>query len=405
MKVLLAHNNHTIQGGAEVFYHEVGRVLSENGHDVAYFSVTDEGCDSPWKEYFPKASSYQSGGLIKRAIAFPSMVYSAKAKKAIAKLINDFKPDIIHVFAIYVKLTPSILDAAREAGIPVVMSCNDYKHICPNYKLYHHSSICEECKGGKFYRAVVNRCCHNSLTYSLASAIEAYAHSWLNIYRKNVHTFLFASEFMAHKTEEFWGKETFRWKKLRNPFESSQYNVNHSLDGSVLFFGRLIDEKGVNVLIQAAAILPEVSFKIVGDGPDMDNLKKLVYELKAENIEFTGAKWGEAMDVELAGCRFVVVPSIWHENFPYVINQSFAFGKPVVGSNRGGIPELVKHGERGLIYESSEPTSLADAIRELWQSPENICRMGNLAKRFSDSEFSDEVFYKTLEEIYRGVLV
>ena len=404
MRILLTHNNFQITGGAEVFYHEVGRVLEKNGHEVAYFSVAEKGCTSPWSDYFPKGGDYQAGGIVNKIKAFPSMVYSSKAKRALKKLIQDFKPDIIHAFAIYIKLTPSILDAAREVGVPVVMSCNDYKHICPGYKLYHHGKVCEECKGGRFYHALINRCCHDSKTYSFASSVEAYVHSYLDIYRKNIHTFLFSSEFMAHKTEEFWGGDSFRWRKLRNPFDSTKYQATYTPNGPVLFFGRIIDEKGVDILVQAASQLPDVPFRIVGDGPDLEPLKKLAENLGLDNVVFTGAKWGDGMDEELKKCSFVVVPSIWHENFPYVINQSFAFGKAVIGSNRGGITELVEHGERGLIYEATDSEALAGAIRELWAEPERIEAMGKRAKEFSDREFNDEKLYKTLRGIYTEVL-
>jgi glycosyltransferase involved in cell wall biosynthesis len=404
VKVLLAHNTFRITGGAEVFYHEVGRVLEKKGHDVAYFSCADDGIDTRWNKYFPKTSNYKSSSFFEKIKSFPSMVYSSVAKNAMAHLIRDFKPDIIHAFAIYVKLTPAILDAAREANVPVVMSCNDYKHICPNYKLYHHGKVCEECKGGHFYRAIINQCCHYSLTYSIASSVEAYVHNLLNIYKKNVHTFLFSSEFMAHKTEEFWGADSFRWRKLRNPFDSTKYDATYGSKGSVLYFGRLIDEKGVDILILAASTLPEVFFRIIGDGPDMKSLEKLSNGLNLRNVEFVGPKWKDEMDMELKTCRFVVVPSMWHENFPYVINQAFAFGKPVIGSSRGGIPELVRHGERGFIYEATDSRALAKVIKELWLDPERVDGMGRNAKEFSDREFNDNFLYQTLEEIYLEVL-
>ena len=110
------------------------------------------------------------------------------------------------------------------------------------------------------------------------------------------------------------------------------------------------------------------------------------------------------MDQELKACSFVVVPSVWHENLPYIINQLFAFGKPVVGSNRGGITELIQHGERGLIYEATDPAALVEAVRELWTNPERVEAMGKRAKEFSDRKFNDENLYGTLKEIYTEVL-
>lgn len=404
MKILLAHKFFMITGGAEVFYHEVGRVLSAQGHQVAYFSAKDDQADTPWRSYFPSVASHKEGMFFDKVINFPKMVYNETAKREMARLIEDFKPDIIHAFAIYVELTPAILDAAHEAGIPVVMSCNDYKHICPNYKLYHHGNICEECNGGRFYRTIINRCCHDSVTYSVASAVEAYIHNWLDIYRKNVHTFLFASEFMAHKTEEFWGNKTFRWKILRNPFDARKHTVLNELGHYALYFGRLIDEKGVNLLLDAAALARDVPLVVVGDGPDLDKLKQQSAAQSLTHVQFVGAKWGEELDKILHGCRFVIVPSLWHENFPYVILQSFAMGKPVIGSSRGGIPELVAHGERGLVYEATDAVALADAMHLLMGEGDIAIQMGKAAKFYVDAEFNDEQFYANLMQVYNGVL-
>ncbi len=404
MKILLAHKFFAVTGGAEVFYHEVGRVLTEQGHQVAYFSTKDDEVVTPWRDYFPPAASHKEGGILSKVVNFPRMVYNRPAKQEMARLIKDFKPDIIHAFAIYVELTPAILDAAHDAGVPVVMSCNDYKHICPNYKLYHHGKVCEECNGGKFYRATVNRCCHDSIVYSVGSTVEAYIHNWLNIYRKNVHTFLFASEFMAHKTEEFWGNKTFRWGILRNPFDARKHTALYEVGNYALYFGRLIDEKGVNVLLDAAALSRDVPLVVVGDGPDLDKLEQQAVLQNLTHVQFVGAKWGEDLDQILRGCRFVIVPSLWHENFPYVILQSFAVGKPVIGSNRGGIPELVAHGERGFVYEATNAVALADAMRLLMEESDLAKKMGGAAKCYVDEEFNDEHFYKNLMRVYNGVL-
>ncbi|MBU0614328.1 glycosyltransferase family 4 protein [Patescibacteria group bacterium] len=404
MKIVLTHNYFNPIGGAEVFYHEVGRVLEENGHEVAYFSPDDENIISPWKKYFPKTADYKNSGIIQGIVHIKDMIYSNKVKENFEKLLDDFKPDLVHVFAIYVRLTPSILDACTEHHIPVIMSCNDYKHICPNYKLFQHGHLCEACKGGKFYNAVLNKCSKDSIKYSVASAMEAYVHNFTDVYRKNIHTFLFASEFMAAKTEEFWGKETFRWDLLKNPFESQKYPLVKEYNDYILYFGRLIDEKGVDILIRAMKLAPDAKLKIVGNGPDGDMLMELVQNLHLENVEFLGPKWGSDLDDILKFARFIVIPSKWHENFPYVILQSFAYGKAVVGTDRGGIPELVKNNQFGLVYPADDFEVLAEKIRYLWDNPDLAVSMGISAKEYMDKNFNDEKFYATILRIYDKVL-
>lgn len=404
MRILLAHNNYSVQGGAEVFYQEVGRVLTENGHEVAYFSCAEDGLKTDYSSYFPSSADYKTGSIVSRLLRFPGIIYNREAKAAFAKLIDDFRPDVIHAFAIYVRLTPSILDAAREAGVPVVLSCNDYKHICPNYKLFHHGRVCEECKGGRFKRALANRCCHDSTVISAASMVEAYVHDWLDIWKKNVNRFLFASDFMAHKTEEFWGRENFRFEMLRNPFDCNKFRLEGPVGEYLLFFGRLIDEKGVDVLLKAAEITPDVPVVIIGDGPDREIVEQLSNKLA--NVKFLGPKWGDDLNECLRSARAVVVPSLWHENFPYVIFQAFAAAKPVIGTNRGGIPELVIDEERGWIYEATDVEALADLFVKVSElSDEAISQMGKNAQSFVEEEFNDSAFYNRLMEIYKGVMI
>lgn len=405
MKILLAHKYFQLNGGADVFFFETERVLKEHGHDVIHFSTSAENNrPSPYSDYFVEPPEYNSGSIISRIVGIGRVIYSLDAKEKFARLLADTQPDLVHVFAVHVHMSPSILIAAHEAGIPVVMSCNDYKHICPNYKLYHHGRICGDCRGGKFYKTISNRCCKDSLTFSVASCLEAYVHNYLGIYKKYVHTYLFASDFMALETERFWGASSFRWDKLRNPFESSKYPLVEAYEDYALYFGRFVEEKGVDVLLRAAALTPGVIIKIVGEGPDEAALRILAVQLGLKNVEFLGPQWGDALGEVLKKARFVVVPSLWHENFPYVINQSFAYGKPVVGSNRGGIPELVAHGERGLIYEADDERALAAAMLDLWNAPDKAVNMGRKAKAYVDNEFNDQRFYAQIFKIYQGVI-
>lgn len=404
MKVLLAHKFFKFNGGADVFFFETGRILKDHGHEVAYFSTQDQNnLPSAYSKYFINAPDFKVGNLFHKIRAFIKIPYNLEAKQKFSKLLDDFQPDVIHIFNIATHISPSILDIANKRKIPIIISCNDYKHICPNYKLFHHGKICEDCKGGKFYNCIINSCSHDSKLYSIASSFESYIHFYLNIYKKNIDLFLFASDFMALKTEAFWGKN-FKWSKLMNPFTIPIIPINNTIGEYGLYFGRLIDEKGVDILVDALRYCKDIPFKIVGDGPDYEKLKRIVNDNNLDKVEFTGAIWGNKLNEILFNSKFVVVPSIWHENFPYVILQAFAARKPVIGSKRGGIPELVKEDERGLLYNADDPIELSEKISVLFKNTEKCIFMGENARKYVEETFNDELFYKSLMSNYNLVL-
>jgi len=401
MRVLLAHKFHRLTGGAEVFYFNVGDTLSEKGHSVAYFSTEHEENIKTENSYFVSTPKYDSKSLREKIFGSLDIFYSVSKKKDMLKAIDEFKPDVIHVFAIHIHLTPSILVAAKERNIPVVMSCNDYKHICPNYKLYAQEKLCEACKGNKFYNATLKRCSQNSLLFSMASSAEAYIHNLMGIYDKYIDKYLFASKFMLDKTKEFWPQKKVNYGILKNPFDSSEYSPKY--DGSYgLYFGRIIEEKGVDILIDELGGL-DFPVKIIGDGPDKLKLENICKEKGISNIEFLGPQWGDDLQKILIEAKLVIVPSTWHENFPYVIFQAFASGKPVIGSQRGGIPELIGD-SRGLTFDPELTGDLRNAFTTLISDDTLAMELGKNARKYITDEFSKEKFYYSLIENYKSVI-
>ena len=405
MRVLLAHKTFHVTGGGDLFFLETGRVLKERGHEVAWFSTASPlnvPCDDP--AVFVDPPDYVGGSALRRSARLPGMIYSLEAERRFAALLADFRPDVVHAFAFQTHLTPSILRAAKRAGVPVVVSCNDYKHVCPNYKLYHHGRVCTECRGRRFHRAVANRCCKDSLSFSAASAAEAYVHRTLRVYERDVDRYLFASRFMARVTAWFWPERPLRWSLVRNPFAAAGPAAGKR-GRHVLYFGRLVEEKGVDVLLRAAAAVPGLPLRVVGDGPLLGELTAQAQALGLRDTRFVGPKWGAELDEYLDEARFVVVPSLWHENLPYVVLQAFAAGKAVVGSDRGGIPELVEDGVRGSIYPAHDDEALAAALRARWDDEAGTAAMGEEAARYVAAEFSDDRFYASLMAAYEAVVL
>lgn len=403
MKVVLAHKCFYKKGGAEVFFFEVGRVLKEHGHEVAYFSCNDDqNIESEWSKYFIDAPDFKAPNPIKKIGALFSIPYNLEAKKKFGKLLDDFKPDIVHCFNIMTHISPSIMVAARERNIPVVISHNDYKHICPNYQLYRNGETCEACKGHHYMNCVKYKCAHSSLAFSAASAIELYVHHWMKVYEKNVTLHLFSCDYIAQKTEEFWGRK-IQQGKLTNPFKipARPDSVEESDYG--LFFGRLIGEKGVDVLLKALALVKDIPFVIIGNGPDEDYLKQMSQELGLNNVHFVGPKWGAELEDYLNKAKFVVVPSLWQETFPYVILQAFAACKPVIGTKRGGIPEMIGD-DRGLLYEATDEKELSELIKKMYESEMMRKEMGAAGRKYIEDNFTDDCFYSVLKANYDRAL-
>lgn len=403
MKVLLAHNTHRLTGGADVFYFEVGKSLQENGHEVAYFStVHSDNIEVQGKSYFVDIKEYTEGGFANKMIRVPETIYSTKTKRVFRKAIEEFKPDLVHAFAVYSKLTPSFFDICKEENIPLILSCNDYKHICPNYKLFTNNEVCFRCKGNKFYNAFTHKCLKDSSAISFVGMMESYVHhNFLDIYKKNVHTFCFSSKFMADITKEFWADTKFNIDYIKNPFDSTKFSVSPVKENYCLYFGRLAYEKGVDLLLDAIKSYPNIPLKIVGNGPEEEKLKAIVETNRISNVEFLGSMWGEELNEILRKARFVIVPSKWHENYPYVINQSFAYGIPVIGSKKGGIPEMIGD-DRGLVFE--DINELKIQIEKLWKD-EGLQRiLGDNAKKWSDENFNQPIFNENIIRVYKKVI-
>jgi len=404
MKILLVHKFFHVVGGAETFVFETAKILKKQGHQVAFFSMKDEkNLPDENSEYFVSNIDFHRNGILKAASNFFRIIYSFEARSKMERLLRDFKPDVVHCFAIFSHISPSILDVCRNLNIPVVMSCNDFKHICSNSRLFYGGKICESCKNGIGIQPIRKNCCNDSFKFSLASTIEAHIHKRLNILRKNIDLFLFSSDFIAKKTEEFWGANSFKWKKLVNPYNSPDFPYSEEYDDYCLFFGRLVEEKGIRILLKAMGLVPNVRLKIIGDGPDRKSFELEAKEHNLVNVEFVGPQWNDDLYNILARTRFVIVPSIWNEVFGYVNIQAFSFGKAVIGSSLGAIPELINNGQYGLVYPAQDHETLAKFINILWNDPKKAMEMGKRAKLNADKEYNYEKYYETLMDIYRSV--
>ncbi len=403
MKLIFANKYYYLRGGAERYLFDLQRLLESKGHEVIPFAMRDwRDKPSRWWRYFvsPVTTEKVSISLAGLKTAGRSL-FSFEAERKFSTLLDKVKPDLVHVHNIYRQISPSILPPAKKRGLPVVMTIHDYNLIAPNYTLFHDGQICEITKPKNYWAAVGHRCVKNSRTASALAAAELSLHRRLGLYEKNVDAYIAPSRFVRAILGEY-GVGGDRIRVLPHFIDASAWEPRYEGDYA-LYVGRLSPEKGVDVLIRAAAAAKYVPLRIVGTGPEEDRLKRLVASLNAKNIEFRGFREGAELLAEYAGARFVVIPSVWYEVFGLTALEAYAAGKPVVASEIGGLAELIRPGETGVPVSAGDVGGLAEVLAGLFMDTAACERLGRAGRAWVEKDFTPDEHYRRLMAIYKEV--
>lgn len=391
------------KGGSEAVFFGEKDLLEKNGHEVWPFSMeSEDNLVTPYSRYFVDEVVYDSPGLTNKISSAAKIIYSFDARKKMKKMLVDMVPDISHFHIFQHQISPSVFGPLKSSGVPIILTLHDLKPLCPNYKMYTNGAVCEQCKGRKFINGFKNRCTKGSAFKSIINVVEMNLHYALGYYQ-SVDRYIAVSNFYRNKMIE-WGFPPGQVDYLPNYIDYKSYDVGEDDGRYVLFFGRLSEEKGIDSLIDAARKLPDVQLKIVGTGPEEDRLRVKVLQENIGNVDFLGFKTGDDLRQLIQRSSFTVTPSVWYENCPMSILESFAYGKAVVGAHIGGIPELIEEGIDGVTFEPGNGFELADRIIALWENPEKA-RLAGLAGRLKiEQRFGPDEHYRGLMDIYQSVL-
>lgn len=395
MKVLIVNKFLYPNGGSETYIFQLGEELQKRGHEVQYFGMEHEGrivgnrigC-------YTSDMDFHTGKLQKLLYPF-KIIYSVEAKRRMRRVLQDMKPDVVHLNNINFQLTPSVIYAVRAyekrtgRKVRLVYTAHDYQWVCPNHmmRIPATGKICFDCRGGYFGMCTKNRCIHNSRVKSLIGTIEAKYYMLRRTYGM-VDVIVCPSEFMKRQldTNPLLEEKTVMMHNFveRAAVADAGSADKGGTDGAdrkqsggagtgvptedyVLYFGRFSEEKGIETLLAACEALPDIPFVFAGTGPLEERVSKV------KNVENRGFVTGEALHRLIAGARFSVYPSEWYENCPFSVMESQIYGTPVLVSDLGGAPELVQSGRTGELFRGGDMEELAAHIRELWEQPE-LCR-------------------------------
>lgn len=394
MRVLLVNKYHYRKGGAERAYFDTARILAENGHSIAFFSMRHpENLETPWSRYFVSHVDYLAGNqpLWAKLRAAGRILWNAEAARRLEQLIVDFNPQVAHLHNTYHQLSPSILWTLKKHRIPIVMTLHDYKAVSPNYSLFVRGSIWEHTSG---WRAIVDRAVKNSLLKSMVCAAELWLHRCIGSYSL-VSQFIAPSRFLIEKYRELGFPHPIRYvPQPLAPFPKAPSAYGGG--AYFLFAGRLSPEKGAETLLRAFATLPEARLVIAGTGPSEVTLRERYGTLP--NVRFLGHLTGETLERVFREAKAFIVPSEWYENMPYSLLEALGYGLPVIGSNLGGITERISDGKNGFLFQAGDVKSLAAAIQRFEKTDAE--KLGRAAWE-SVQDLHEGAYYQDLKSIYQ----
>lgn len=398
MKVLLVNKFLYPKGGSETYVFKLGEMLEKYGHKVEYFGLENEKNTVGNSVGAFVTDMDFSQGTRKNLTAPFRIIYSLEARKKIRKVLESFQPDVIHFNNIQFHLTPSMLIEARlfakkeNKKLKIIYTAHDYQLICPSHGLFDAQlNICEKCLGGNYFHCIKSRCMKNSTAKSILAAADAYFWKMSKAY-SYIDTIICPSRFMKSKLDS---QPRFAHKtKVLHNFIEKETVPQVKKENYVLEFGHLSKDKGTYTLLEVAKRMPDVRFVFAGYGEAEEDIKKI------PNAEFIGFKTGDELKSLIAKADVTVCPSEIYENCPYSVIESQMLGTPTVGSDMGGIPELIEEGKTGFIYKSGNPDDLESKLLVLLENKELLEEMTN---NCGLAQFETaESYYNSLIKIYEG---
>ncbi len=403
MKVLQIDKYFYLKGGAETVFFNTIDLLEEKGHKVIPFCLKSiKNRPSTYDKYFVNYPELSESSTLTKIKKTPAFLYNKESARKLEALILKEKPDIAHIHLLFNGISVSILPILKKYKIPVIMTAHDYRLICPAYTFTNgKQELCEKCKDSKqYWRCITNKCSKGNLANSILLSLDSYFRESLFPPAKLINKFIFVSKFSQNKhieANEVYAKKSTHLYNF-TPIEKEKYIVKEKY---LLYFGRISEEKGISTLIKAMRAFPDIHLKIVGTGPLLQELNKD----KAENISFLGFKEGLELKNLISKAAFVVVPSEWYENNPLTIIESMTLGTPVIGSDIGGIPELINRNITGYLFSPGSINELTEAIKcAINLNTAEYQQMVEATQEYASNNFSKEAHYSRLMEIYKSTI-
>lgn len=384
MKILIVHNNYGKYSGEESVVDKMAEMFRNHGHEVFFYRKTTEGVRE---------------SLTGKIKGFLSGMYSTSGVKGMREALNKYKPDVVNVHNLYPFICPAALFECKKAGVPVIMTVHNFRLICPTGLFMRNGLPCETCLEKCSEWSCIRYNCEKSLLKSVGYTLRNVVARKTGAYKKCVDKFACITEFQKRKLIQAGFNES-KIVVIPNFLNSSDIIDSKYVEGEyVAYSGRLSSEKGVDLILEVARRHKEIKFKFAGELRDRNIIESGI----PENCEFTGYLSGDALQDFYKKSRFVVMASKWYEGFPMTILETARYKKPTIGPDHGGFTEIIGKNNKaiGKLFKPNDINDLEKQIVELWNSPEDIERLGNMAFDSLKKKYCSEAVYEEWEKVIR----
>lgn len=407
MRILQVNKFLYLSGGVERVLFATIDGLRERGHTVSEFAMTDvRNRSSDYAKYFASPLPALTGKLSwpEQAKIFIRLFYSPAIESRLRALVKIAQPEIAHLHNTYHQLSASTFTTLNRAKIPMVMSLHTMFPFCPNQNLMHGETMGEDLYNKKLYNCVRYRCVENRLLPSIAGTLEAYYYRYRGLW-KMVERFICPSEFMRDKMMEY-GFPSEKLRLIRYPVVVPTNVKEAPLGKTILYFGRVHVEKGIKIFMEAVRDLKQYEVVIAGSGPADAWTEQYIKENNLTHVKKIGWVGGSDWANVLNQARVVVIPSVFYETSGgSVTYEVLAWGRLVVASNRGPLPEIIKDGQTGFLARPEDPVDLKRVIIKAMELPEREAQVIiQRGKTMIEEDYNNEDYFAQLLSVYKEVL-
>lgn len=409
MKIVIANYRYFIAGGPEKYMFKFMEAAKKRGIEVIPFSVNNpQNVDTPYSKYFakPRSSELMYSDTKKSVSNMVGMVratvWNYDADKCLRKLIRDTSPDAVYILHEVNHLSPSIIRVAKKEGVRVVHRISDFFMFCAKYDFLCDNEICEACLHRDYSKALERKCVKGSKTITALRVIAMKLY-WKTKVFDDVDQYICTCEFSKGKLIE-GGIPADKITCIPTFIDAEAIVPCYEHDKYFLFLGRMAQQKGTIYAIEAMKYLRNTDFvlKITGTISDSEEDQQIWTYIKDNGLEdkivFTGFKHGIELEEMISRATCIVCPSIWYENMPNTVIESYAHGKPVVASRVGSLAEIVVDGETGLLFEMKNAKDMADKLRRFVDEGSLSWELGKKARQVCEQNYAE---YEHMESVFK----